>query len=67
MAAVIQCVISEQEARVVCQAFIEAWYEGLETAGDTTLIRKLLVYYPSLEPIIGQELESEEKYRKPWR
>ena len=56
-------IISEQEAKVITELAEKAWYEGLGADGDTTLIRKLLVYYPSLEPIVGEELKSEEKYR----
>ena len=56
-------IISEQEAKVIAELAEKAWYEGLNTEGDTQLMRKLLVYYPSIEPIIGQELKFEEKYR----
>ena len=59
-------IISEQEAKVIAELAEKAWYEGLNTEGDTQLVRKLLVYYPSLEPIIGEELKSEEKYRMEW-
>ena len=56
-------IISEQEAKVIAELARGAWNDGCTIDGDTILMRKLLVYYPSLESKIGFELMMEEKYR----
>ena len=56
-------IISEQEAKVIAELTAVAWDEGCRPDGDTTLMHKLITYYPSLESKIGFELMMEEKYR----
>ena len=42
-------IISEQEAKVIVNYIDNEWYEGIFVDGDIALIKKLLVYYPSLQ------------------
>jgi len=43
-------IISEQEARVICQALTTSWCEGFQSndVGDIALAHKILTYFPDL-------------------
>jgi len=43
-------IISELEARVICQALTTSWCEGFQSndVGDIALAHKILTYFPDL-------------------